>query len=121
MYLHFSFFTRNFTYQEVQKSGDQIPWLFLVASLIDCMVFNAIFNSISVISRWPVHLSMLFWSSFIQYSIFFSTDSGERGMDPVAMTIIDIWKEYWPSWESNQLPPVVKSAMLPTELWGSAW
>ena len=36
--------------------------------LIDCMVFNAIFNSISVISRWPVHLSMFFWSSINQYS-----------------------------------------------------
>ena len=28
------------------------------------MVFNFIFNSISVISQWPVHLSMLSWSSF---------------------------------------------------------
>ena len=25
-------------------------------------------------------------------------DSGERGMNPVAMTIINPWKEYWPSW-----------------------
>ena len=28
-------------------------------SLIDCMVFNAIFNSISVIWQQPVHMSML--------------------------------------------------------------
>ena len=33
-----------------------------------CMVFNFISNSISVKSRWPVHLSMLSWSSFNQYS-----------------------------------------------------
>ena len=35
------------------------------------MVFNAIFNSISVTSQ-PVHLSMLFWSSFNQYSAQYS-------------------------------------------------
>ena len=29
------------------------------------MVFKAVFNSISVISQQPVHLSMLSWSSFI--------------------------------------------------------
>ena len=40
--------------------------------LIDCMVFNAVFNSISVISRQPVHLSMLSWSSFKQYSAEYS-------------------------------------------------
>ena len=45
---------------------------------------------------------------------------GERGMNPVAMTIINPWKEYWPSRGSNQRPPVIKSATLPTELWGSA-
>ena len=28
------------------------------------MVLHAIFNSISVILRWPVHLSILSWSSF---------------------------------------------------------
>ena len=35
-------------------------------------MFNAIFNSIWVISRWPVHLSMLSWSSFYQYSTQYS-------------------------------------------------
>ena len=44
------------------------------------------------------------------------TDSGERGMTLVAMTIINPWKEYWPSRGSNQEPPVLKSAML----WASA-
>ena len=36
--------------------------------LIGCMVFNVVFNSISVMSGRPVHLSMLSWSSFNQYS-----------------------------------------------------
>ena len=43
-------------------------------------------------------------------------DSGERGMNPVAMTIIDPQKEYWPSQGLNQ-QPLLKSAMLSTELW----
>ena len=30
-------------------------------------------------------------------------------------------KEYWPSRGSNQQSPVLKSTMLPTALWGSAW
>ena len=47
-------------------------------------------------------------------------DSGERGMNPIAMAIFNSRKEYWPSWGSNQRPPVVKSATLSTELWGSA-
>ena len=46
-------------------------------------------------------------------------DSGERGMNPVAMTIISPQKEYWANQASNQRPPVLKSAMLPTGLWGS--
>ena len=44
----------------------------------------------------------------------------ERDINPVAMTIINPGKKYWPSWGLNQHPPVLKSAMLPTELWGSA-
>ena len=47
-------------------------------------------------------------------------DSGERGMNPVAMTIINPPKEYWPSWESNERPSVLKSATLATELWDLA-
>ena len=41
-------------------------------------------------------------------------------MNPVTMTIINPWKKCWPSRASKQGPPVLKSAMLPTELWGSA-
>ena len=49
-----------------------------------------------------------------------TTDKGERGMNPVTMTIINPRKEYWPSRGSNQRPPVLKSTTLPTELWGLA-
>ena len=38
-------------------------------------------------------------------------------MNPVAMTIINTRKEYWPSRGSNQPPPVRKSSTLPTDLW----
>ena len=49
-----------------------------------------------------------------------TAESSERGMNLVAMTIINPQKEYWPSQESNQRPPFRKSATLPTELWGLA-
>ena len=39
------------------------------------------------------------------------TTDAVREMIPVAMTIINPWKEYW--------PPVLKSTRLPTEQWGS--
>ena len=39
-------------------------------------------------------------------------------MNPLAMTIINPRKEYWLSWGSNQRPPVLRYATLPTELWG---
>ena len=47
-------------------------------------------------------------------------DSGGRGMNPVAMTIINPRKKYWPSRGSNQQPPVLKPCTLPTELRGVA-
>ena len=40
--------------------------------LINCMAFNVVFNSISVILWQPVQLSMLSWSSFNQYSAQYS-------------------------------------------------
>ena len=92
------------------------------------MVFDVIFNSISLKSQQPVHLSMLSWSSFnqcTQHNILLShitivqtTESGGRGMNPVAMTIINPAKEYWLSRRLNQRPPILKSATLQTELWG---
>ena len=42
-------------------------------------------------------------------------DSGQRGINPVAMTIINSGKEYWPSQGSNKQLPVLKSCALPTE------
>ena len=56
-----------------------------------------------------------------QITIVETTDSGERGMNPVAMTIINPRNGCWPSRGSNQRLPVLKSATLPTELWGSAY
>ena len=49
------------------------------------------------------------------------TDSCEREMNPVPTAIINPQKEYFPSWGSNQRPPVLKSATLPTELCHSAF
>ena len=52
------------------------------------------------------------------HNIVETIDSGETGMTPVAMTVINPQKEYWPSRGSNQRPPVLKSAMVLTDLWG---
>ena len=106
--------------------------------LIDCMVLNAVFNSISVISRRPVHLSILSGIFFFFFYLLLRTifcpshwllshitnvetiDSGERGMNPVAVAIVNPRKECWPSRESNQRPPVLQSCTLTTDLWGLA-
>ena len=82
-------------------------------TMIDSMVFNAAaFNSLSVISQSPVHPScfpgVLFTSTppntfskplaASHITTVETMDSGERGVDPVPMTIIiDPRKEYWPS------------------------
>ena len=99
--------------------------------IFGCMVFNAVFNSISVISRRQLHLSMLSWCSLNYYSAQYSfqatgcfptylTDSSERRTKHVAMTLINLPREYWPNWGSNQRPAVFKLAKLLTELWVSA-
>ena len=49
-----------------------------------------------------------------------TTDSSVRGTNDFAMTVIVPRPEYWPSPGLNQVPPVVKSCRLPTELLGSA-
>ena len=81
-----------------------------------------------------MHLSMLSWSYFTQYSTknilskplaflknyCLDMDSGERGINPVTMTIFNPQKEYWLSHGLNQQPPVLKSCVPPTELWGLA-
>ena len=38
-------------------------------------------------------------------------------MNPAAMSVINPRKEYWPSQGLNQQSPVLKSALLPPELW----
>ena len=43
-------------------------------------------------------------------------DTGERGMNPVATTIINPWKEYWLSWGSKQRHLILKSGTLPTAM-----
>ena len=73
----------------------------------------------------PIYAVLEFLSPVL-HTIFFPShitivktmDSGERGMNHVAMTIINPQKKYWQSWGSNQQPPVLKSATLLTELWG---
>ena len=42
-------------------------------------------------------------------------DSSERGINPVAMTIVNPQEEFW---ASNQRPCVLRSCLLSTELWG---
>ena len=101
--------------------------------MIDCMVFNAAFNSISVIFRRSVQLSILSWSSFNQslHTIFFpshwllshitivgTTDSGERGTESCRN---DCHQSSQITLAEPGIEPTTScSAMLPTELWGSA-
>ena len=82
----------------------------LFGKLIDCMVFNAVFNSISVISK-PL--------AAFPHNHFWNNGHGKRGEESCPMTIINPQKEYWPSLGSNQQPTVLKSTMLLTELLGS--
>ena len=62
----------------------------------------------------PVLHTILFPSHWLHSYIVEIMDSGERGMNPVAVTIVIHRKGYWPS--RNQRPPVPKSCALPTEL-----
>ena len=86
-----------------------------------------------MISRNLVDVVRTFWGVLDHKSVLYvifhvhfylighpAMDSGKRGMNPIAMTIINAEKKYWLSRGSNQRPPVLKSAMLRTELWGSA-
>ena len=63
-------------------------------------------------------LHKIFFPSHI--TIFKTMDSSERGMDPATKTTINPWKEFSLSWGLNQQPPVLKSLVLLTELWGLA-
>ena len=52
-----------------------------------------------------------------QITIVETTDSGERGMNRVKATIINPWKDYWPSPGIEPATSNSQSCMLPTELW----
>ena len=71
--------------------------------LIDCMVFNNIFISISVILRQPVctpvhALNHYFLSKLLAaFSHSHCRNNGQTRMNPVAMTIINSRTHYWPS------------------------
>ena len=83
------------------------------------MVFNAVFNSISVISQQPVSthpcfpglLTIFFPSHWLlsHKTIDKTTESAERGMNLVIMTIINPSREYWLSQGLNQQPPGLKT------------
>ena len=103
--------------------------LWLGWRLIDCMVFNAVFQLCHgnqhtypcfpgvLVTITPHTFCPINW--LLSHIIIVETmDSGGREMNSVAMTIINPQKEYWPSQGLNQQPPVLKSCMLPTELWG---
>ena len=98
------------------------------------MVFYAVFNSISVTSRWPVHLSMLSLSLFNQYAAQYSFQATGCFPHNPCRNNRQRWerneschndyhqssKRILADWESNQRPPVLNSATLLTELWGLA-
>ena len=78
------------------------------------MVFNAVFNIISVTLQCPVHVSMLPrvilnstshnilskpLATFPHNKSSKTINRGEKGMNHVTMTIFNPWKEYWPSWK----------------------
>ena len=100
--------------------------------LDDSMVFNTIFNIISVISRWLIRISMFSWISFLpvvhttffpsqwqlsQITIVETTISAEkRGVNLVVSTIKSPRKENLPGRGSNQRPPFVQFRSPPTEL-----
>ena len=78
----------------------------------------------------PIHVFLEFFLSALCTIFFLShrllshimiieaTGRDERGMNPVAMTIINPRKEYWLSRKSNQRLPVLKSCILLTDTWG---
>ena len=108
--IDFFYLSTHFFQIKMGRAMSKKDLMHLRDAFIHCMVFNAVFNNISVISRRPMHLSMLSLSSLNQYSSQYSfpitivetTDSDERGMNPVAMTIISPRKEYSPSRGLNQ-------------------
>ena len=102
--------------------------------LITCTVFKAIFNRIFgyiAAASAPIRtfleliqsvLRTIFFPSnclLSDISIVQTINSGERGINPVAMTN-QFSERILAHRGSNQLPHVLKSCALSTELWGSA-
>ena len=69
-----------------------------------------------LLTRTPHNILSKPLAAFRRLTIVETMESGEKEMNPVAMTINNPRKEYWPSHGSNQRPPVLKSCTLPTKL-----
>ena len=95
------------------------------------ILYNAVFNIFKLYRCGQYTYPCLPGFFFFSCTIFFPSrwllshitisetmDIGERGMNPVAITIINFRKEYGPRKGSNQRPPVLKSLMLPNGLCG---
>ena len=94
--------------------------------MVDCLRSNPIstFFQLHIVGQctyscFPgvilISIPLDFLSKF--FRIFEILERGEREMNPVAMTVINSLKEKLPNRGSKQRPPVLKSGMLPTELW----
>ena len=98
------------------KTGRDASLNFVILIDIDCMVLNGVFNSIfnnitaaSVLIHafldffQPVICTKLFPSHWLlsHITIVETTNGGERGINPVAMTTINPCKEYCPSQGSS--------------------
>ena len=90
-------------------------------------VFKAVFNSISVVSPRPVHLFMLSWSSFNQYSEQYSFQAtafrDNHWTEVREELILSGWLSSFLGKNvgrgSYQRAHILKSCTLPSELWGS--
>ena len=98
-------------------------------NFIDCVVFNIIFNLIQFATASASIYAFLEFFLLVLHTVFFQNhwllshiiiaetmESGERGINPVTMTIINLQTEYWTSKISNLPLPVLRFCRLPTEL-----
>ena len=92
--------------------------------IVDCMVSNTAFNSISVISWRPVLLTStvhnILSKSLAVFPHNHCRNNGQQWERNESCGNDNPWKEYWLSQGLNQQPSVLKSATLPTERWGLA-
>ena len=95
------------------------------------MVFNAI-SGILQQDGAPIHFHLEFFLPVLHtvfspshwllshITMFETMDNGEKGMNPITVTIISPWKEYCLSPGLNQRLPLLKPCTLPSWLWGSS-